>query len=318
MGVYALHGHRIAGVWQVREGATEGNRANSALRGISSRLVSGIVAAMSSASTAPKPAALPPLLGPGDPPPVTVLNRDGRAPVLLVCDHASNAVPASLGRLGVDDDAFSRHVAWDIGAADVTRALVERYDAAAVLSGYSRLIIDLNRDLEDPTLIPVISDGVVVPANRTLDPAEVAQRVDELFWPYQTTVGAEVDRLIERGQVPAIVSIHSFTPAMRGIERPWHIGILWDQDPRMAVPVIEHLRRDPRLIVGDNEPYTGRETEGSTMDRHATRQGLPHLLVEIRQDLIETPETAIEWADILGRALDEVVADPALYRIQHF
>ena len=155
---------------------------------------------MSSASTAPKPAALPPLLGPGDPPPVTVLNREGRAPVLLLCDHASNAVPASLGTLGLDDEAMSRHIAWDIGAADVTRALVERYDAAAVLSGYSRLIVDINRDLEDPTSIPVISDGTIVPANRTLDPAEAALRIDELFWPYQTTVAAEIDRMMGRGR----------------------------------------------------------------------------------------------------------------------
>ena len=261
---------------------------------------------------------MPPLLGPGDPPPMTVLNREGPAPLLLLCDHASNAVPASLGTLGVDEDALSRHIAWDIGAADVTRALAGRYDAAAVLSGYSRLIVDINRDLEDPTLIPVISDGVIVPANRTLDPAEAVQRMDELFWPYHTAVAAEIDRLFERGQFPAIVSIHSFTPVMRGIARPWHIGILWDRDPRLPVPVIEHLQRDPRLIIGDNEPYTGKHCEGSTIDRHGAQLGLPHLLVEIRQDLIETPEGAAEWAEILGRALDEVLADPALYRIQHF
>jgi predicted N-formylglutamate amidohydrolase len=249
---------------------------------------------------------------------VTVLNREGRAPVLLLCDHASNAVPASLGTLGLDGEEMSRHIAWDIGAADVTRALVGRYDAAAVLSGYSRLIVDLNRDLEDPTSIPVISDGTIVPANRTLSPAEAALRIDELFWPYQTTVSAEIDRIMKRGQVPAIVSIHSFTPVMRDIDRPWHIGILWDQDDRMAAPVIENLKRDPRLCVGDNEPYTGRNCEGSTLDRHATQRGLPNLLVEIRQDLITTPEAAIEWADILGRAMDEVLADPALFRIQHF
>ncbi|UEM19979.1 N-formylglutamate amidohydrolase [Skermanella mucosa] len=273
---------------------------------------------MSASSTAPKPSAMPPLLGPGDPPPVTVLNREGRAPVLLLCDHASNAMPASLGTLGLDDAALSRHIAYDIGAADVTRALVERWDAAAVLSGYSRLIIDLNRDLDDPTSIPVISDGVVVPGNRALDPAEAAQRVDGLFWPYHSTAAAEIDRLRGRGQVPAVVSIHSFTPVMNGIERPWHIGILWDRDPRMPVPVMERLRADARLVVGDNEPYTGKGTEGSTIDRHAVVPGLPHLLVEIRQDLIDTRHGAAEWAGILGEALDEVLADPTLYRIQHF
>ena len=124
--------------------------------------------------------------------------------------------------------------------------------------------------------------------------------------------------MMERGQVPAIVSIHSFTPVMRDIDRPWHIGILWDQDARMAAPVIESLKRDPRLCVGDNEPYTGTDCEGSTLDRHATQRGLPNLLVEIRQDLIDDAGGAAEWADILGRAMDEVLADPALYRIQHF
>jgi predicted N-formylglutamate amidohydrolase len=273
---------------------------------------------MSSVSTSPKPAALPPLLGPGDPEPVTVLNPEGRSPVLLLCDHASNAIPASLGTLGLDEIALARHIAYDIGAAEVTRMLAERFDAAAVLSGYSRLIIDLNRELGDPTSIPVISDGVVVPANRTLDPTEVAQRVDALFWPYHSAIAREIDRLRGRGQVPAIVSIHSFTPVMRGFERPWHIGVLWDRDARLAKPVIERLRADPRLVVGDNEPYTGRGDDESTMNRHAASAGLPHLLVEIRQDLIDTRHGAAEWAKIFGDALEGVLADDTLYRIQHF
>ncbi|EWY37470.1 N-formylglutamate amidohydrolase [Skermanella stibiiresistens SB22] len=260
---------------------------------------------------------MPPLLGPDDPPPVTVHNREGKSPVLLVCDHASRAIPKSMGTLGLDETALSRHIAYDIGAAEVTRHLIERYDAAAVMSGYSRLIVDLNRDLEDPTLIPVISDGVVVPANRSLDPADVATRLDALFWPYHTTVAAEIARLLERGQVPAMVSIHSFTPVMNGFERPWHIGVLWDRDPRLAVPVIENLRADGRFEIGDNEPYTGHDCDGSTIDRHAVAQGLPHLLVEIRQDLIDTRRGAAEWAGILGAALDPVLADPMLYRVQH-
>ena len=261
---------------------------------------------------------MPPLLGPGDPPPVTVLNREGRAPVLLLCDHASNAMPASLGTLGLDETALSRHIAYDIGAADVTRALVERWDAAAVLSGYSRLIIDLNRDLDDPTSIPVISDGVVVPGNRALDPAEAAQRVDGLFWPYHSTVDAEIDRLRERGQVPAVVSIHSFTPVMNGTQRPWHAGVLYHQDMRFAHALLQALREEGDLVVGDNEPYSVSSTSDYAVPVHGEGRGLVHVELEIRQDLIDTRHGAAEWAGILGEALDEVLADPNLYRIQHF
>lgn len=270
----------------------------------------------------PVPTALdpscPPLLGPGDPPPVTVLNREGRAPVLVLCDHAANAVPERLGRLGLDEAAFGRHIAYDVGAAGVTRLLSRRFDAPAVLSGYSRLVVDINRAVDDPTWLPEISDGVVVPGNRGLGAAEVAARRRAIYDPYHAAVAAEVDRMLGEGRVPAIVSIHSFTPVMRGFERPWHLGVLWDRDPRLSVPLIEALRRDPRLVVGDNEPYTGRDTLGSTMDVHATRRGLPHVLIELRQDLVATPAGEAEWAGILAGALSALLDDPALYRVERY
>ncbi|HEV7372686.1 N-formylglutamate amidohydrolase [Arenibaculum sp.] len=257
-------------------------------------------------------------LGPGDPPPVTVLNREGRAPVLVLCDHAANAVPARLGRLGLDEAAFGRHIAYDVGAAGVTRLLSRRFDAPAVLSGYSRLVVDINRAVDDPTWLPEISDGVVVPGNRGLGAAEVAARRQAIYDPYHAAVAAEIDRMLGEGRVPAIVSIHSFTPVMRGFERPWHLGVLWDRDPRLSVPLIEALRRDPRLVVGDNEPYTGRDTLGSTTDVHATRRGLPHVLVELRQDLVVTPAGEAEWAGILAGALSPLLDDPALYRVERY
>ena len=259
-----------------------------------------------------------PLLGAGDPPPVTVLNEEGGAPLMLLCDHASNAVPGRLDRLGLPDEVLERHIAYDIGAAGVTRLLAGRFDAPAILSGFSRLVIDINRAVDDPTSMPVISDGVIVPGNRALPAAEIEAREAELFRPYHDAVAAHLDRRLGRGEVPAIVSIHSFTPAMRGFERPWHIGILWDRDPRMAVPLIEKLREDPRLVVGDNEPYTARNSHGETIDIHAVPRGLPHVLVEIRQDLIATPEGEAEWAERLAGPLAEICAEPALFSIEKF
>jgi predicted N-formylglutamate amidohydrolase len=290
-----------------------------AVPGISPQAVSGIVADMASTSPIPSlPTEPPPLLGPGDPPPVTLVNAEGRTPLLLLCDHASNAIPAALDDLGLDASALARHIAYDIGAAEVTRGLARALDAPAVLSGYSRLIIDLNRALDDPTAIPVISDGVVVPANRTVDAAEANRRIDALFRPYHEAIDEQIAVMRGRGQTPAIVSIHSFTPVMRGFERPWHVGLLWDRDPRMVGPLLDALRADSRLVVGDNEPYTGRGTEGSTIDLHAVRAGLPYILFEIRQDLIDTHHGAAEWVEILAGPLKCVLADESLFRVQHF
>ncbi|HEY0837634.1 MAG TPA: N-formylglutamate amidohydrolase [Azospirillum sp.] len=266
--------------------------------------------------TPPRVAPLPPLIGPDDPPPVSVLNAQGRAPVVLVCDHASPAVPKALGRLGLGEEQFARHIAYDIGAAEVTRRLAERFAAPAVLSGYSRLVIDVNRALEDPTAVPVVSDDVVIPGNRALDAEEMRRRVDAFFTPYQDAVAAAIAAKRARGQVPALVSIHSFTPEMRGVARPWHVGVLWDRDPRIPVPLIERLRADGRWVVGDNEPYSGRNTLGGTVEAHATPAGLPNVLIEVRQDLIATAEGAALWARVLGDALLPILADPDLYRIE--
>ncbi|CAO3443948.1 hypothetical protein [Azospirillum argentinense] len=266
----------------------------------------------------PRAAPAPPLLGPDDPPPVTVLRPESDSPVLLLCDHASRAIPKALGTLGLDEANLCRHIAYDIGAAEVTRRLSERFGATAVLSGYSRLVIDPNRALDDPTAIPVVSDDVVIPGNRALDRAEEERRIDAIFRPYHEAVAAEVARRRERGQVPVLLSIHSFTPAMRGVARPWHVGILWDHDPRIPIPMIARLRADGRWCVGDNEPYSGRTTLGGTVESHATPAGLPNVLVEVRQDLIATPEGAELWATVLGDALEPILADPGLYEIKLF
>jgi predicted N-formylglutamate amidohydrolase len=231
---------------------------------------------------------------------------------LVICDHASNALPPGHGTLGLTPEALSRHIAYDIGAADVTRALAAELGAPAVLSTYSRLLIDPNRGLNDPTLVMRYSDGAIVPGNAYIDAAEIARR-GALFWaPYRQEVGATVDAMMASGEPPALISIHSFTPIMRSLPRPWKIGLLWDRDGRITKPLIEALVAEPDLRVeevGDNEPYDG-ALAGDTIDEIATARGLTNVLIEVRQDLIAERNGAIAWAKRLARLLRPIIRDP--------
>jgi predicted N-formylglutamate amidohydrolase len=259
------------------------------------------------------------LLGPDDPPPFEILHPERRAPLLIICDHASRAMPRALGQLGLDETLLMRHIGWDIGAAAVTRRLAALLDAPAVLCGYSRLVIDCNRGLGDPTSIPEESDGVAVPGNVGLTPAARVARVEGIFRPYHAAIEAQLAAFAERGIVPVVFSVHSFTPVMNGFARPWHVGVLWDKDPRVPVPLIAELAAaDPRRIVGDNEPYSAREPSGYSIRTHAEPAGLPHAAVEIRQDLIDTPSGAAQWADILAAGLAAILARPDLNRVERF
>lgn len=261
----------------------------------------------------------PPLLSPDDPPPFEIVGGEGRASVLLICDHASRAVPRRLDRLGLDEASLLRHIGWDIGAAEVTRRLAALLDAPAVLAGYSRLVIDCNRATDDASAMPEVSDGIRVPGNRGLSPAARLQRIAACFTTYHDAIAAQLARFAGRGVAPVVLSIHSFTPRMNGFARPWHVGVLWDKDPRLAVPLISRLAAaDPARIVGDNQPYSAREPAGYSIRRHAESAGLPHAAIEIRQDLIDTPTGAALWAEHLAAALRPILADPALYRAQHF
>jgi predicted N-formylglutamate amidohydrolase len=252
------------------------------------------------------------LLGPEDPPAFSVYNEAGAAPVVLLCDHASNAIPAALGTLGLDDAARARHIAWDIGAAEVARHLAEILDAPALLSGYSRLVVDCNRALDDPTSMRQISDGTIVPGNRGLDDAARTMRADSCYWPYHRAVTETVERTAARGPVPAIVSVHSCTPVMKDFERPWHIGILSNVDRRMAELTIDVLARDAALCIGDNQPYSGLDPHGYSIETHALPAGRPNVLLEIRQDLIDTRHGARHWAELVGAALRLVLDHPSL------
>jgi predicted N-formylglutamate amidohydrolase len=256
---------------------------------------------------------LPSLLGAGDPAPVERINPDGRVDLLLLCDHASAAVPAALGLLGLAPAALERHIGWDIGAAAVTRRLAELLGAPAVLSGFSRLVIDCNRLLDDPTSIPPMSDGQAVPGNQDLSPAAREQRAASCFWPYQRAIEAQLSRALGLGAAPVILSIHSFTPRFQGFDRPWQAGVLWDRDPRIPLPLIAGLSAEG-LTVGDNEPYSARSPEGFTLHHHAAPRGLPHVLIELRQDEIDTDAGVHRFAGHLMRALQPILANPDLYR----
>jgi predicted N-formylglutamate amidohydrolase len=246
-------------------------------------------------------------------PPVATIPGALDCGVLFLCDHASNALPPDYGDLGLPPEQFERHIAWDIGAAAMTRRLAARFGALAVMTTFSRLLIDPNRGGDDPTLVMRISDGALIPGNARIGAAEIARR-RELYWrPYREAVTATIDAMIGAGTIPAIVSIHTFTPSMKGIARPWHVGFLWDLDPRLTRPMIEALRADGDLVVGDNEPYDG-ALEDDTMDTHVTRRGLAGLLVEVRQDLVADEAGAAAWADRLAGPLAAALADPAVHR----
>jgi predicted N-formylglutamate amidohydrolase len=235
---------------------------------------------------------------------------DGGA--LVICDHASNAIPPGYGTLGLPREALERHIAFDIGAADVTRALAGRLAVPAALSTYSRLVIDPNRGADDPTLVMRYSDGAIVPRNARADAGEIARR-RELYWaPYRETIAATVEAMMAAREPPALVSIHSFTPIWRGTARRWKVGVLWDRDDRIARPLIEALIAEPDLRsedIGDNEPYDG-ALAGDTIDAVATSRGLANALIEIRQDLIAEREGALGWAERLARLLAPILADP--------
>lgn len=236
------------------------------------------------------------------------------AKVLVVCDHASPHIPARLAELGLAGPDRFAHVAWDIGAAEVSRGLARRLNCPAVLAGVSRLVIDCNRQPGDPSSIPVCSCGIAVPGNRAVDDAEADARAEAWFWPYHHEIGTVLAHLFRHGTAPAMISVHSFTPSMNGTGRPWHVGVLSNRDRRMADPVLARLSAHAELVVGDNEPYSGKEIN-YTLDTHAGAAGLPHVSFEIRQDLIADPAGCARWADLLADSLRPVLARPELHQV---
>ena len=255
------------------------------------------------------------LIGPGDPPPYMSYNDHGRAPVLLVADHASPFFPASLNQLGLADWVLEEHVAWDIGVDELVRFLADELDAPAVLAGFSRLIADPNRRPDDADVIPEISAGIAVPGNMDLTAEQRKQRFESFFWPYHDAIEARLEQFRSDGQVPAMIAVHTCSAVFDRVVRPWHIGVMWDKDPRIPEPVIEYFAADPQICIGDNEPYSGRHPHDFTIDFHAEANGLPHVGFEVRQDLVASPDGARHWAGVLAGALKPVLADPGLFTL---
>lgn len=239
------------------------------------------------------------------------------AGVIVICDHASNGLPAAYGDLGLTRQSLQRHIAYDIGAAWLTRRLAHLLGAPAILSTFSRLLIDPNRGADDPTLVMRLSDGAIVPGNSGVDADEVERRRERYWRPYRDAVAEAVDAMGATGHAPVVVSIHSFTPNWRGAARPWKVGILWDLDPRLPAPLLQALAAESDLApaqeaIGDNEPYDG-ALEGDTIDDIATARGLANALIEVRQDLIATEQAASAWAERLARLLKPILVRPELH-----
>ena len=253
------------------------------------------------------------LLGPGDPPPYMTYNENGSAPVLLVADHASPFFPASLNQLGLADWVLEEHVAWDIGVDELIRFLADELDAPAVLAGFSRLIVDPNRRPDDPGAIPKISDGIAIPGNLGLDERQRAQRIQSFYKPYHDAISHRLKQFQDRAITPAMIAVHTCTAEFDRIVRPWHIGVMWDKDPRIPSHVMEYFNESEEICIGDNEPYSGRHPHDFTIDFHAEAAGLPHIGFEVRQDLVCSRDGAHRWAGILAGALKGVLADELLY-----
>lgn len=254
-----------------------------------------------------------PLLGAADPPPYEFIGGCPGARCLVVADHAGVAVPACLRGLGLGQEVFRQHIAVDLGSRAVAALLAELLGAPLIMANYSRLVVDMNRSLNDPTAFIPVSDGTVIPGNQNLGAAEKQRRADSIYRPYHAAIDNRIDEFLRQGCVPVIISIHSFTPVLENLRRPWHIGVLWDKDPRIALPLLARLRQNPELLVGDNEPYSGRHPADYTVDHHGEGRGVPNISLEVRQDLLHDQAGVERWSGILADALTEVLADETLY-----
>lgn len=241
-----------------------------------------------------------PLLGPEDPVPFRVTKACGPSPFLLVSDHAGRAVPAALGTLGVACEDWERHIAWDIGIHGLGLRLQALLGADLVEQVYSRLVIDSNRAPGHPTSIPAMSDNTVIAGNTNISQLCRTRREREILRPYHDRIAA---LLSARQEPTALIALHSFTPCMNGVARPWHVGILHHRDTRSARVMLDLLRNEGDLCVGDNEPYVLTATSDYTVPYHAERAGLPYLEIEVRQDLIENEAGQESWAKRLARLL---------------
>jgi predicted N-formylglutamate amidohydrolase len=249
------------------------------------------------------------LLSPDDVDPFDVQGVDGRSPFFIICDHAGRAIPRSLGSLGLSEEQLATHIAWDIGAAGVARRLGASLGAYTVCQRYSRLVIDCNRPLGAADSIAPRSERTLIPGNQTVGPDAAQERAREIFHPYHDEIGRALDERAAKGRLTILVAMHSFTPVFLDVPRPWHVGVLYNRDARLANPLLRALRDEGDLVVGDNEPYAVGDLTDYSIVHHGERRGLPHVELEIRQDLIADGQGQDGWAARLARLLSVAIRD---------
>lgn len=246
-----------------------------------------------------------PLMAADEPAPAALYNAGGPSPFLLVADHAGNRMPRALGRLGIAEAECERHIAWDIGIAGLGRFLTETLGAPLIQQNYSRLVIDCNRPPGIPASIPEISELTPIPGNVGLTDAAKAARARAIFWPYHERIETELALRRQAGRPTALIALHSFTPVFKGVARSMHAALLYNRDPRLARSLLALLREEQGLVVADNEPYFVSDATDYTIPVHGERHGLPHALIEIRQDLIAEADGQRRWAALLARQLPQ-------------
>lgn len=251
-------------------------------------------------------------------PPFSVHNDSATSDMLVICDHASNFIPKRYECLGLPRESLERHIAYDIGAAEVACAIADRLDCVALLAGFSRLLIDANRGLDDPTLVMKLSDGEIIPGNRRVDPyedkAQWQERIEKYYAPYRNEIDRRIDAL--EGERPfALLSVHSFTPVWKGRPRPWDVGVLWGEDGRFAEALVEGFQTLDNIEVGRNEPYSG-GVEGESIETHGYNRGLLNASLEIRQDHLQSEKGREEWGERLVQVVPEALAKARLRGIR--
>jgi predicted N-formylglutamate amidohydrolase len=239
--------------------------------------------------------------------PVIVVNENGSSPFVLVCEHAGNRIPARLGNLGLTEEDLVAHIAWDPGAEPMARRVSEILDAPLVIQPYSRLVIDCNRPPHNGESIWQVSEYTTIPGNLDLTPEQRRERVDEVFTPFHDRIARLLDDRAAAGRQNVLVTLHSFTPVYKGFQRPWHVGAQYNRMPALSRAINSLLARDANLVVGDNEPYPVNDETHYTIPVHGEQRGIPHAMIEVRNDLISTEAGQALWAERLAAVIVEAL-----------
>lgn len=250
------------------------------------------------------------LLNADEPLAVETLNETGSSPYFFTCEHAGQLIPEQLGTLGLSEAHRNRHIAWDIGAKALAEGLAKRFNATCVLQTYSRLVVDCNRHTSSHDFIATISEATEIPGNQKVSRQQLAARSDEIYWPYQQTITQLLDERDLNGHPTIVIPVHTCTPTYHGQNRPWHIGVLYGEDRRFAEVLLNLLRKDQVLVVGDNQPYRIDPAKDYAIPVHGHRRGYLHAEFEVRQDLVSDTNSQTAWIGRLHALLEQALDDP--------